>query len=149
MKVKITGQFTNGQPYYAVIPKENLTDVEAQTLLDSESWKDNSSTSDGSPLDVTTLQAELFDGYNYQTLKKACLYQSLFEINELDSLLNKVDEIAAASPQGKVFKIWLDSMQTITRFHSKAIALQTAMGWSDAFVEAFWIRAEEIQSQDI
>lgn len=143
MAKKITGFFLADStqtvyPYEALIPDDVYSVYDINSVICN--WVG---------LDMATINITDVDEYNYQTLKKACLYQSLFEINELDSLLNKVDEIAAASPQGKVFKIWLDSMQTITRFHSKAIALQTAMGWSDAFVKAFWIRAEEIQSQDI
>ena len=143
MKVKITGQFTNGQPYYAVIPKENLTDSEAQDLLDSETWKDNSSTSDGSPLDVTTLQAELFDDFEYPSVKKAALRESLYESNDLTSV-----EAAITSANG-VVKIWWEDMQYITLENPKTQMIKTALGWSDSKVKGIFKRAYEIQLENI
>lgn len=139
MKVKITGQFTNGQPYYAVIPKENLTDSEAQSLIDSESWKDNSSTSDGSPLDVTTLQAELFDDFEYPSVKKAALRESLYESNDLTSV-----EAAITSANG-VVKIWWEDVQYITLENPKTLMIQAALGWSESKVKGIFRRANEIQ----
>lgn len=139
MKVKITGQFTNGQPYYAVIPKENLTDSEAQSLIDSESWKDNSSTSDGSPLDAATLQAELFDDFEYPSVKKAALRESLYESNDLSTV-----EAAINAADG-VVKIWWEDMQYITLENPKTLMIQTALGWSESKVKGIFRRANEIQ----
>ena len=143
MKVKITGQFTNGQPYYAVIPKENLTEIEAQSLIDSESWKDNSSTSDGASLDVSTLQAELFDDFEYPLVKKAALRESLYETNDLSTVE------AAINAANGVVKIWWEDMQYITLENPKTQMIKTALGWSDSKVKGIFKRAYEIQLENI
>jgi hypothetical protein len=149
MKLKITGQFENGQPYYAVIPKESLTDIEAQTLIDSEDWKSNGSTSDGSVLDVSTLQAELFDDFEYIDIRRSALFIALNEIGKYDDLIALVNTMSTQSTQGMKVKFWLDGMVTLKRSNSYIPAIQQGLQMSDLELNTLWKNAIEIQKETL
>ena len=51
-------------------------------------------------LDVSTLQAELFDDFEYPLVKKAALRESLYETNDLSTVE------AAINAANGVVKIW-------------------------------------------
>jgi len=139
MNKKITGFFlgTNPKPYEALIPSDIYPDFDI-----------NAVTCDGIGLDMSTIEITEVDDYNYQTVKRACLFQAMLEQNVLDDLLALIEDLAASSTQGRVVKIWFDAMTTLNRYHPKAQMLQAALNWSDEFVKQLWIRAEQIQQDD-
>lgn len=137
MAKKITGFFLNSKPYEALIPDSVYPDFDI-----------NNVSCDGEGLDMSTIQIVDVDEHNYEILKRACLFQAMLEEGVLDALLTKVEQIAAATPQGRIVKIWFDAMTTLNRWHLKAVMLQNAMGWSDEFVKQLWLRGEQIQKDD-
>ncbi len=111
MKVKITGQYQNGLPYVAVIPKESLTEVAAQALIDGETWKNNSSTSDGIGLDVDSLTAELYDDEIIEPVQNAKLKIVLYE----DGLLSDINAYMAT--KNGITQIYWTSIPMIDFYH--------------------------------
>jgi len=143
MSKKITGFFYpvgNDNP----IAYENLIPDDVYTDFDIESVECN-----GMKLNIGTITVTSIDDYPYETLKRACLFQSLLEHGVLDDLLNYMEMVGNSGPEGRVLKIWFNAMQTLTRTHSKALMIQAAMQWTDEQVKAFWIRGEEIKNNDI
>ena len=67
MRVKITGQYTNGNPYVGIIPKDQLSQADAETLLASLDLTDNASMDNGYPLDFNSLTAEIVDDEYHET----------------------------------------------------------------------------------
>jgi hypothetical protein len=139
MKIKITGQFFNGTPYVAVIPKESLTTVEAQALLDSETWKLNTSTSDGIGLDTDNLTAELFDDEIIEDAEisrfKIVLYRS--------GILSGIESYMATK-NGET-AIWWNNVKSISYYHSN---VQEAINDLDLDIETvknFFRQAQEIE----
>lgn len=111
MKIKVTGQFLNGHNYMSIFPKEDLTESEAQAIIDSESWKLNESTSDGVGLDVSTLVAELYDDEIIEPVQNARLRIILYE----DGLLNDIDTYMAT--KNGVTQIYWKSIPMIDFYH--------------------------------
>jgi len=139
MKIKIIGQFFNGTPYVAVIPKESLTTVEAQALLDGETWKLNTSTSDGIGLDTDNLTAELFDDEIIPDAEisrfKIVLYRSGILAGIESYMAGKNGETA----------IWWNNVKSISYYHSK---VQEAINDLDLDIETvknFFRQAQEIE----
>ena len=142
MKLKITGQFFNGTPYVAVIPKESLTTIEAQALLDGETWKLNTSTSDGIGLDTDNLNAELFDD---EIIPDA-------EISRFKIILYRADILAdiesyMATKNGET-AIWWNNVKSISYYHIKvqeAISDLSGDGLTAEIVKGFFRQAQEIE----
>lgn len=128
MAKKITGYFTGGIPYEALIPD----DVYPDYVIDNV-------TCNGNHLNIATISIVEVDEYNYVPVKKAALREALYESNDLTSVE------AAINAANGVVKIWWEDMQYITLENPKTLMIQTALGWSETKVKGIFRRANEIQ----
>lgn len=128
MAKKITGYFTGGLPYEALIPDDVYPDYVIGDV-----------TCNGKHLNMATINIVDVDEYNYVPVKKAALREALYESNDLASVE------AAINAANGVVKIWWEDMQHITLENPKTLMIQTALGWSESKVKGIFRRANEIQ----
>jgi len=149
MRVKLTGQFTNGHPYTGIIPKESITEAEAIALMQSYDVTTNESKSDDAGLDFASIQMELFDDFEYKPVMRAALFIALDEVGQYNNLITMVNEMAELSPQGKEMKFWLEGMRTLERYDARVSTMQFAMGLTDVEVDNIFKRAMQIEAQNL
>jgi hypothetical protein len=139
MKVKITGTYLNGLHYVAVIPKESLTTVAAQELIDGESWKDNQSTSDGIGLDVDSLTAELYDDEIIDDAEISRFKIVLYRVGILSGI-----ESYMATKNGET-AIWWNNVKTISYYHTKVQEAISDLELDIETVKGYFRQAKEIE----
>ena len=139
MKIKITGTYQNGLPYVAVIPKESLTEVDAQALIDGETWKDNQSTSDGIGLDVDSLTAELYDDEIIEDAEISRFKIVLYRAGILSGI-----ESYMATKNGET-QIWWNNVKTVSFYHSKVQKAITELGLNIETVKGYFRQSKEIE----
>lgn len=111
MRIRVTGQYTNGNPYEKCFPKEQLSQADAEAYLQALDLNEIQASDNGFQLNYDTLQAELFDDEYIEPAERTRLKIVLYDMNLLSSINQYM-----VNKNGKT-AIWWDTVPTIDFYH--------------------------------
>lgn len=140
MKIQIKGTFTNGKPFVCQYPKESISQAEAETLF--ETWEtdilSNTSTTDGAPIDFTSLAAEIIDTDYIEPVEITRLCLSLYR----HGLLDAIDQYMTTK-NGEV-NIWWKKVKSVDFYHNnvqKSITDLASLGMTESLAKQIFKEA--------
>ena len=150
MKIRITGSYLNGHGFSVDIPKESISVVAAEALLQSLDMENIptdpdavnfflTSKSNGVGLDLSTLSAELYDDEVIHPAQISRLQCVLYDLHMLDSINQYM-----ANKNGKT-KIWWDTVQTVDFYHPVVQEAITDLNLPIETAKGIWRAANSIE----
>lgn len=143
MKIKITAQFEDGKPFTALVPKETLSEEDAQTYLNSLdlSNKPNSnesangflnSMSNGVGLNLATVEAELYDDFSTTECESTRVKIALKRLGHYDNVCELI-ELTNGENQ-----LWWENAKSFDYTDARIVAMAGALSLTETDLKSIW-----------